>query len=409
MEYGLIGEHLSHSFSKMIHERVASYQYELHEVAKDDLHSFMMNKEFKAINVTIPYKQDVIPYLDELSPLAKDIGAVNCITNKNGYLKGYNTDVLGFIELVKYSNIDVKNKNALVLGNGGASKAIQAGLKQLGIKSILIASILNEEGTIPYEDIYLHQEIEIIVNTTPVGMYPNNNNKIIDVSKFNKLEGFIDVIYNPINTVTVLEATEKGIKAIGGLYMLVAQAVKAIEIFLDTKIEDNVISKIYNEIKNDNSNIVLIGMPSSGKSAIGKLIAEKLNLEFIDTDEYIINKIQMPIKDYFAKYGEDKFRELEHLVVEEIYKYTPKVISTGGGIIKNKSNIDLLKQNGIIYFINRPLDKLFPSNDRPLSSNKDDLINLYNTRLPLYKRYSDIEINNDDDINKAYLEILKRR
>lgn len=409
MKYGLIGEHLSHSFSKMIHERVASYEYEIHEVAKDKLRSFMLEKDFTAINVTIPYKEEVIPYLDELSDLAKDIKAVNCITNKNGYLKGYNTDVLGFIELVKYSDIDVKNKSVLVLGNGGASKAIQVGLKKLGVKSILIASILNEEGTISYDDIYLHQEIEIIVNTTPVGMYPNNDHKIIDVSKFKNLEGFIDVIYNPINTKTVLEAKELGIKAIGGLYMLVAQAIKAIEIFLDKKLDDEIISKVYEEIKNENSNIVLIGMPSSGKSAIGKLIASKLNLEFIDTDEVIVNKIKMPIKDYFSLYGEDKFRELEHQVVEEIYKYTPKVISTGGGIIKNKSNIDLLKQNGVIYFINRPLDKLFPSNDRPLSSNLDDLMNLYNTRLPLYQRYSDIEINNDEDINKAYLEILNRR
>lgn len=397
MDYGLIGEHLKHSFSKQIHEGIAGYSYELCEVKKEDLASFMLSKKFKAINVTIPYKEAVIPYLDEISEEAKAVGAVNVVLNKNGKLIGYNTDMLGFTALIEHMCLDVNDKNILILGNGGASKAVVASLNSLGVKSIIKASIEGESDCISYEEVYNHQEIEVVVNTTPTGMYPNNGGRIIDLHRFANLIGAVDVIYNPIRTNFVNDALEMGVKAEGGLYMLVAQAVYAIELFLDKKLESNLISRTYHQILRKNSNIVLIGMPTCGKSTIGKQLAERFHLDYLDTDKMIIDEIGMPIKDYFAKYGEESFREVEKEIVRHIYQMAPKVISTGGGVIKNKINMDLLRQNGTIVYIHRDLDLLRTSSSRPLSSNKNDLEKLYEERLPIYRKYADIVVENNED------------
>lgn len=410
MEYGLLGEHLSHSFSKSIHEKVGKYPYQLFEVAPGDLSFFLMNKSFKAINVTIPYKEKVIPYLDELDESAKIVGAVNCIVNKQGKLIGYNTDMYGFICLLEHAGIDVSNKNVLVLGNGGASKAVIGALKYLKAKDIFIASIGKEENTISYEEIYNHPEIDVIVNATPVGMYPHNEDKeLVDLDRFNFLFGVIDVIYNPIRTKIVLKAKEKGIKAEGGLYMLIAQAYKAIEIFIGKKFSKKEMDQTYREILNQNENIVLIGMPSSGKSTIAKALKKQTGLKVIDTDKEIIKIIGMPIKDYFAKYGEESFRKAEMDIIDKIYQKAPFIISTGGGVIKNKNNIDKFKQNGSIYFINRSLENLTPTKSRPLSNDENKLKELYQERLPLYQKYSDIEIDNNSDINQAVNKILESR
>lgn len=408
MEYGLIGEHLSHSFSKAIHEEIAGYKYELKEIAKGDLAAFMMSKNFKAINVTIPYKEAVIPYLDEISEEAKMVGAVNTVVNRNGKLIGYNTDMPGFMALVRHMNYDVKGKNVLVLGNGGASKAVVAALKKLSANKIIKASIEGEKDCITYDEVYDLKDIPLVVNTTPIGMYPNNDGSLIDLSKIKGAEAFIDVIYNPIRTKTVLSALDLGLKAEGGLYMLVAQALYAIEIFLNKSLDKKLIDKVYRDVLRKKSNIVLIGMPTCGKSTIGKKIANKFGLDFVDTDQEITKIIKMKIKDYFALFGEEPFRNLETEVVMKYFLSTPKVISTGGGIIKRKINMDLLKQNGFVYFIKRDLDLLKPSHKRPLSSNVNDLKKLYEERLPIYEKYADEIIdNNDDDFNYATKRLVK--
>ena len=408
MEYGLIGEHLSHSFSKLIHESIESYKYDLVELAPNELEAFLLKRDFKAVNVTIPYKQDVIPYLDEISESAKELGAVNIIVNKNGKLCGYNSDVDGFIYLLDRAGISVKDKTVLILGTGGAYKAIRYALDKLGAKEVLVASRTKKPCYISYSEFDKHPEIQVVVNATPVGMYPHNEESIGVIDELPNLEGYVDIIYNPLRTKNVIEASLKGIKSIGGLYMLIYQAIRSIEIFLDKKIDESVVDDIYKKIMREHSNIVLIGMPTSGKSRICKMLSEKLNIEYLDTDEEIEKEINMSISEYFEDFGEKSFRKLETKVVERIYKETPMVISTGGGIIKNIENIKMLKQNGIIIFINRPLNMLFASKDRPLSSNQEDLRRLYEERLPIYKKYADYEIYNDHgDLDRVVKEILE--
>ena len=407
MEYGLIGEHLSHSFSKLIHESLESYKYDLKELSPLELESFLLKRDFKAVNVTIPYKQDVIPYLDCLDEAAKEIGAVNIIVNRNGKLCGYNSDVDGFIYLLDRAGISVKDKTVLILGTGGASKAIKYALNKLGAKKILIASRTKCPRYLSYSEIKNHPEIDVVVNATPIGMYPHNEFGFDIFDDLRNLEGYVDAIYNPINTKNVVNVSLKGIKAIGGMYMLIYQAIRSIEIFLDKKIGDDVVDIIYKKIMKEHSNIVLIGMPTSGKSKIGYLLARELGVEFVDTDKVIEDQVNMSVAEYFKKYGEASFRELETKVIESIYKDTPKVISTGGGVIKNIENIKMLKQNGKIIFIDRPLEKLFASSDRPLASNLEDLTKLYEKRLPIYRKYADYVIQNDkDDVLDVVKEIL---
>jgi shikimate dehydrogenase len=249
MDYGLIGEKLGHSYSKIIHEKLADYQYDLRPLAPDELDSFMLAKDFKAINVTIPYKQEVIPYLDELHPHAKEIGAVNTIVNRDGKLYGFNTDYYGFLYMIEHNNIEIKDKKCLVLGNGGAAKAVIAVLKQLQAKNILLVSRRKSEETITYDEcIQKHSDAQIIVNTTPVGMYPDIDNSPINLNNFHSCEAVLDIIYNPIKTKLTLQAEEKNIKALTGLEMLIAQAKKAVEYFLDIKLDDAVMEKIYEDL-----------------------------------------------------------------------------------------------------------------------------------------------------------------
>jgi len=407
MGYGLIGEHLKHSFSKDIHEFIADYRYEIKELAPKELEAFILNKNYKAINVTIPYKEKVIPYLDDISSEAKEVGAVNTIVNKNGKLYGFNTDVYGFIALVKKINVNFEKQNVLILGNGGASKAVKAASKMLKANKIYIASVNNEDNTVSYQDIYQLDKVDIIVNTTPVGMYPNEQQDlIIDLDRFPDLKGVIDVVYNPIRTRLVLEAQKRNIPSSGGLYMLVAQAYNAIEIFLDKNLDKSLLEKAYKMILLKKTNIVLIGMPSSGKSVIAKKLKDRLNLKILDMDNEIVSHMKMPITDIFASFGEAKFRELEHQVIIDNHQYTPLIISTGGGVIKRADNIDLLKHNGVLFFINRDIKKLVATSDRPLSNNRNDLEKLYEERLPLYRKYMDVEVDNNGDIEDTVNTIM---
>ena len=389
MKYGLIGERLGHSFSKSIHEKLG-YDYELREIARDGLESFMREGAFEGINVTIPYKEAVIPYLDVIDEAAREIGAVNTVVNRGGKLYGYNTDFYGMRMLFDHAEIDPKGKKAVILGSGGTSKTARAVLSSLGASEIMRVSRSGKDGAISYEELYRdHRDAEIIVNTTPLGMYPEIFGCPVDISKFEGLVGVVDAVYNPINTTLVQSARERGINAEGGLYMLVAQAIGASELFTGVKCPAYMIDVIFDAVKGERENIVLIGMPSSGKSTVGRLLAEKLCYDFADTDELIVERIKMPIKDFFAKYGEEKFREVESEVIRALAENGGTVIATGGGAILRKENISALKYNGKIIFLDRPLEKLITTDSRPLSSDREALERLYNQRYPIYKSVCD--------------------
>ena len=402
MEYGLIGEKLGHSFSKIIHEKLADYTYDLYPIAKEDLDAFMKEKSFRAINVTIPYKIDVMPYLDEIDAKAKAVGSVNTIVNRNNKLYGYNTDFGGFAYLLEHNNISVKGKKVLVLGKGGASKAVIAVLKHLKAREIIIVYYKESPETVTYEQCRkLHNDADVIINTTPVGMYPNINDCPIDLKPYIQCQAVVDIIYNPIKTKFLLEGEKYDMKAIGGLEMLIAQAKYAVEIFLDIAIPEEKIDKLYKEILLQQGNIVLIGMPSCGKTTIGKELSKQLQKQFVDIDEEIVSKIGMSISDYFEKYGEEAFRDIEQEVIKEFSLKNNMVISTGGGCIKREINMTYLAMNGSIIFIQRDLSKLIIGEGRPLSCSTEALQQMYQQRLPLYRRYSHRTIENNTSTEKA--------
>ena len=421
MKYGLIGEHLGHSFSKQIQTRIAEienvkdYDYQLVELDKEEFKEFMEKKDFKGINVTIPYKKDVIPYLDEMDESAKAIGAVNTIINVDGKLKGYNTDFGGFLYMVKAHNVHMEGKKVLIIGNGGACAAVKAVCKHENAKDIVIVSRSANRGAISYDEMYTsHLDADIVVNTSPVGMFPNIVNAPIDVSWFHKLECVLDVVYIPILTRLCFEAQEADIKRVIGLEMLIAQAKYTFEIFENMSFDDSIIDEIKKEMLKDRCNIVLIGMPSAGKTTIGKMLEEKLGKEFFDLDDMIIAKAAKSIPEIFQESGETGFRAIETEVAIEASKMNNKIIATGGGVVKHKVNMDFLRLNGITIFIDRDIDKLISSDpNRPLSSSKQALQQMYKERYPLYQKYATyVAVNNAnidetvDDIVNAYHSIL---
>lgn len=385
MKYGLIGEKLGHSFSKDIHEQLADYTYDLIPLSRDELDIFLKEKAFAALNVTIPYKETVISYLDEIHAHAKRIGAVNTIVNRNGKLYGYNTDFYGFRYLLEQNQISVSGKKVLVLGKGGASKAVIAVLKELGASEILTVYYKSAPDTISYETCYAqHRDAQILINTTPVGMHPHADDCPIDLTHFPQLEGVVDVIYHPLRTRLLLEAEKHTIPTAGGLEMLVAQAKYAVEIFLDTQLPDSRIADLNRSILQEKTNLVLIGMSGSGKTTLGKSAAEILGKRFVDTDTEIVKRIGIPISDFFAKEGEAAFRVIETEVIREYAAQEGLVLSTGGGIIKNPKNIDYLKRNGRIIWLKREVEKLESGNGRPLAPTPEAVQVLYAERLPLY-------------------------
>ncbi len=393
MKYGLIGEHLAHSFSKEIHEKIADYVYEICEISPDKIGELFENPAFEGINVTIPYKQTVIEYMDFISDDARKIGAVNTVKNENGYLSGYNTDYMGMRELILRNNIDLKGKKALILGSGGTSKTAYAVLNDLGVRQIVIVGRTCENSDVTYDEVTeLHSDAEFIINTTPVGMYPGSEGRIIDIKPFSHLEGVIDAIYNPLRTNLVLDAKKRGIKSEGGLYMLVHQAICASEIFTGKKLDEKACQRIFNQIFKQKENIVLIGMPTSGKSTIGMYLASVTGREFVDTDDEIVKKIGMDISTYFELYGEEKFRQTEAEVIREISTRNGAIIATGGGVILREDNIRYLKQNGRLYFINRALEMLTPTNDRPTASDYEALRQRYKERYQIYISAADVVV-----------------
>ncbi len=398
MKYGCIAEKLSHSFSKEIHSYLASYPYELREIAKGDLDAFMREKDFLAINVTIPYKEDVIPYLDEISETAKKIGAVNTIVNRNGKLYGYNTDFFGMRSLILANEISVTGKKALVLGSGGTSKTAAAVLEDLGAREIYKLSRRAQNGCITYDEaLEKHTDAEVIINTTPVGMYPNIGVSPIDISLFPKLSAVIDAVYNPLRTRLVSEALERGVPAIGGLYMLVAQAARACEFFIDTDIPDEKILDVFKIMYKKTENIVLTGMPGAGKSTVGKLLAKKLEMDFVDSDDEIVKKIGKSIPEIFSENGENVFRDIESEVIKELSTRKNTVIATGGGVILRRENTDLLRENGRIYFLDRPLENIRPTSDRPTALDREALVKRYRERYGIYTSSCDVHIKTSED------------
>lgn len=393
MKYACIGEHLKHSFSKEIHNELADYEYEIKEIPKNELEAFALKGDFKAINVTIPYKELIMPYLYEIDEHARAIGAVNTVVNRDGRLYGYNTDFYGMTELFKHAGIVVSRKKAAILGSGGTAKTARAVLSSLGAKEILTVSRGEGEGRISYEELYQkHSDTEIIVNTTPVGMFPKIEDTPIDPERFPKLSGVIDAVYNPLRTTLILGARELGIPAEGGLYMLVAQAVRASEIFIDASYSQNELERVYKKTLRQKENIVLIGMPSSGKTTLGRQLSFTLGRELFDSDELIISRTGMEIKDIFEKYGEAEFRKIESEVIAELSQKTGVIISTGGGAVLDEKNVFALRKNGILVFLDRELDALSATSDRPLSSDRETLERRYRERMPIYKGCADITL-----------------
>lgn len=408
MQFGLIGKTLKHSYSVEIHNMIADYDYRLLEISESELPDFFKKREFSGINVTIPYKEKIFPFLNELSETVRYTGAVNTVLNRNGRLIGDNTDFYGMLSLIKHSGITLKGKKVLILGTGGTSKTARAVAQHLDAAEIIFVSRTKKEDSITYcEAIRNYSDAQIIINTTPLGMFPNSDGLPIGVDIFTELDGVIDVIYNPIRTNLVLDAQEKGILAEGGLYMLVAQAVYASSLFLDAKPDESLIDLTYRKIKNEKGNIVLIGMPSSGKTTLGKMLSKALNKDFYDSDAEIVKKTGLSIPEIFQKYGEAEFRHVEKLVVSELSKKSGAVIATGGGAVLNSQNVRSLKQNGVFIFLNRPFELLTPTADRPLSKSRDALKKLFDERFPIYKNVADIEIQADKSPELILDEIKK--
>ena len=387
--YGLLGRKLGHSYSVPIHKKLGNDKYKLYELEPEQLGEYIRRNDIGGLNVTIPYKVDAMKFCDEISPEAMAIGSVNTIVNRNGKVYGYNTDKFGFCHMLKQGGIDVNGKKVLVLGSGGASKTACFCVKELGAKSLFVISRSGEDN---YDNLEKHYDAEIIINTTPVGMYPNNGAAAIDLRNFKKCVGVADMIYNPLRTKFLMDAQELGIANVGGLSMLVAQAKMADEYFFDRKTDDSVIGKITDELAKDSENIVLIGMPGSGKTTVGKELAKITGREILEADEMIVKAAGKSIPEIFAEGGEPAFRAIESEILELCGKQAGKIIVTGGGAVTVEKNYAFLKQNGRIYEIMRDLT-LLETDGRPLSKGKD-LGEMYKKRRPMYDAFRDTFVEN---------------
>ena len=391
-QYGCIGKKLTHSFSKEIHAKLADYSYELIELAEDEIAPFFAKKDFAAINVTIPYKQTVIPYMDWVSDIARRIGAVNTIVNRDGRLYGYNTDYYGMKALIERVGIDLAGKKVLVLGTGGTSRTARVVAADLGAAQVLTVSRRKSDAYITYEEaVSDHGDADVIINTTPSGMYPDCGSKPIDISRFKGLSGVIDAVYNPLRTNLVLDARQRGIKAEGGLYMLVMQAVVAVERFLDTTIQKELADRVFASVYGSKENVVLTGMPGSGKSTVGRQLGME-GFTLVDTDAEIEKRCGCSIREWIAEKGEASFRDLETEVIREVAKVSGRIISTGGGAILREENVRCLKQNGKLFFLNAELSRLEATDSRPLSDTREKLERLYGERMEIYRATADVTV-----------------
>lgn len=401
MKYCLIGEVLKHSYSQVIHEKFG-LDYKLVEVKKGMLDDFFKNSKYDGFNVTIPYKKDVLPYMSYLSPVAKSAGAVNTVVNKNGVLYGYNTDVDGMNYMIKRAGLELKGKNVMILGSGGTSNTAVTLSKREGAKSITIVS---RTGKVNYENCYDYLDTEIIINSTPVGMFPKVYAKPIDLAPFKKLLGVFDCIYNPKNTELLMEAKSLGVPCEDGLSMLVEQALLARDIWTGETHDNQVSENMIKEIRKLTSNIVLCGMPSAGKTSVGKAVAKSLGLSFYDSDEEIVKKTGKTPSEIINAMGETAFRDIESEVVKELSIKSGAVISLGGGAILREENVTNLKRNGTIIYIKRDVN-LLTTDNRPISQ-KDGIKALYEKRKDIYIKVSDLIVENDTTIENCAKKVIK--
>ena len=407
MEYGCIGEKLRHSFSKEIHARIGAYGYELKELAPQDVEAFLREKDFKGINVTIPYKETVLPYLDEISDEARAVGAVNTIVNRDGKLCGYNTDVAGMTALVRRIGVSLAGKKVLVAGTGGTSKTAVAVAKALGANEVVRVSRTAREDAVTYaQATEQHADAAFLIYATPCGMFPHPFETPLDLSCFPALEGVADAVYNPLRTKLVLTAQSRGRAADGGLYMLVALAVESARLFFGKPFDEGLTDAIFRDVYREKRNLVLIGMPGSGKTTVGRLLAQRLNQPFTDTDELIRRREHRDAAAIIRERGEREFRQIESMVVCELALTNGSVIATGGGAVLLPNNVTALKMNGEVWFLERAVAELKTTADRPLSDNRDKLNALWDKREPVYRAAADFTANVTDDPQDALLQIL---
>ena len=400
MRFGLLGRKLGHSYSPMIFNLLGGYRYDLFEREPDDIEKLLRQEDFDGINVTMPYKKEVLKYLDKVDPLARRLGSVNTIVKRNGKLTGYNSDYFGFRSLVFRTKLDLSSKKVLVLGSGGASVTVCAVLEDLGANAVVVS----RSGENNYDNLHLHADSAAIVNTTPLGMYPNTGTAAVDVGQFPNLEGVLDLIYNPARTQLLLDCEKYGIPGWSGLWMLVAQAKKSAEWFMDRELDDSVVSDIHRQLRDRMENIALVGMAGCGKSSIGRLLAKETGKQFIDADAEIEKLAEKSIPDIFAEDGEDAFRLLETQVLENLGKQSGLVIATGGGCVTRERNYPLLHQNSRILWLKRCPARL-PTEGRPLSQKTSPAV-LYEQRKPAYKAFSDAAIDNDGTLGETLTKIL---
>ena len=402
---GLLGETLGHSYSPMIHHELGEYDYRLFEVSKEDLDAFLCSGRWDGLNVTIPYKKAVVPYCAELSEAAERLQSVNTLVHRpDGTLYGDNTDLFGFLYMVRSSGIDPAGKKALVLGSGGASVTVKAALEQLGAD----VTVISRSGPDDYDHLDRHADAQIIANTTPVGMYPHNGAAAVDLRRFSRCEGVLDIVYNPARTALLLQAEELGIPHAGGLSMLVAQAKRSSEQFTGTAIGDEALARVERAVNQRLRNIILIGMPGSGKSAVAAALGKALDREVVEADELIAQRTGMSIPEIFAQSGEETFRKLETEVLAEQGKRSGIILSTGGGCVTRPENYPLLHQNSQIVMLNRKLDEL-AHKGRPITA-RDGIDKLAEQRMPRYRAWADYIIDSRDcaaNTAQALLETLQ--
>ena len=385
---GLLGRTLGHSYSPAIHALLGDYRYDLIELEPEALEAFVKTGPWDGLNVTIPYKKAVVPFCDVLSPLAQTLGSVNTLVKRDGKIYGDNTDAYGFEAMVHHLGVDCRGKKALVLGSGGASVTAQAVLEQLGAA----VTVISRSGPDNYENLHRHGDAAILVNATPVGMYPKAGQSPVDLDRLPQLEAVLDIVYNPTRTRLILDAQARGIPCESGLLMLVAQAVRASEIFTGPAIPEETLSRVVAAVARDMENVTLIGMPGAGKTTVGRILAQKLGREFVDCDEVLVQRAGMPIPDYFARFGEDAFRQLETALLRELGQKSRLVLATGGGCVTRPENRDLLRQNGTVVWLKRPLHDL-PIAGRPVSQALG-VEEIYRRRQPLYEQFSDFAVDN---------------
>jgi shikimate dehydrogenase len=394
-DYYLIGENLEHSFSAIIHNKFGLYDYKLKNISKNEFKDFVLSKSFKGLNITIPYKSEIINYLDETDEIVKKTSSCNVVVIVNDVLKGYNTDYYGFSYMLDYHNFSIHNSKVLILGTGATSRTVQELLRY--DNEIFLLSRNKQKGTYSYDDISELLTVDYIINTTPVGMYPNNYQKLFSLDKFLNLKGVIDVVFNPFNTQLLIEAKKKNIKCCNGLIMLIEQARLTSELFLNKPLKID-LNDIYSALVFQKKNIALIGMPMAGKTKTGLKLAGLIGREFVDLDAYIEIKEKRTIKEIFSYNGEAYFRAIESKYLKSLMKMSGLVVALGGGIVERSENYNIIHENGFIVNIYRDTEKLIYNKKRPLVHNVDDYVQLFNKRKGIYESFADVTFLNNGSV-----------